>query len=47
MGFIRKIDEDRIRLCAAGLFSVGMHLIPPVSVTHLKSNFILMFIFFS
>lgn len=31
MAFLGQIDEDRIRLSAAGLFQVGIHLIPPVS----------------
>jgi gustatory receptor len=31
-----QIDEERIRLSAAGLFNVGVHLIPAVSAACLK-----------
>jgi hypothetical protein len=31
MTLLLQIDEDRVRLTAAGLFKVGMHLIPAVS----------------
>ena len=34
MAFLRQINEDQIRLSAAGLFKVGIHLIPTVSKTH-------------
>ncbi len=27
-----QIDEDRVRLSAAGLFKVGIHLVPAVSL---------------
>ena len=32
LSFIENIVEDRVRLSAAGLFRVGMHLFPSVSV---------------
>jgi hypothetical protein len=31
-----QINEDRVRLSAAGLFQVGVHLIPSVSVNFLN-----------
>lgn len=32
------ISEDRVRFSAAGLFTVGMHLIPAVSFQRLHWN---------
>ena len=31
MSFLMQLDDDRVRLSAAGLFKVGKHLIPSVS----------------
>ena len=30
MSLLQHVDEDRFRLSAAGLFQVGMHLLPAV-----------------
>jgi len=37
MTLLIQIDEDRVRLTAAGLFKVGMHLIPAVSISKIPS----------
>ena len=31
MSFLMQLDENRVRMSAAGLFKVGKHLIPSVS----------------
>jgi gustatory receptor len=38
-----QIDEERVRLSAAGLFKVGMHLIPAVSIATYNYKSILIF----
>jgi len=38
MASLVQIDEDRVRLSAAGMFKVGMHLVPAVSLL-LKNRF--------
>lgn len=49
MSFLAQIRDDRVRLSAAGLFYVGMHLIPSVIINHLTMfrNLICNFLLFT
>ena len=36
MSLLKHADEERFRMSAAGLFHVGMHLLPAVGYTNIK-----------